>query len=149
MICKILNILKIFMITLYLIFSLLMLAIISLIMNVMNLLLKGGTIEITIHLIQWMLIFRKRKTMNDTKKIRWETFNIFDRKGPTLCRWFVSDKELTKYKARIHPCTIFLKTAYYRPLAPNFESMDKTTNPYSKNPRDTSVAENESEFSMV
>ena len=37
----------------------------------------------------------------------------------------------------------FPKTAYWRPLVPNAESVDKTTNPHFKNPRIPSVAENE------
>ena len=43
----------------------------------------------------------------------------------------------------------FPKTAYWRTLAPNSESTDKKTNPYSKNPCDPSVAENKAEFGMV
>ena len=38
------------------------------------------------------------------------------------------------------------KTAYLRPYVPNAESVDKTTNPYFKNPRAPSIAENEAEF---
>ena len=43
----------------------------------------------------------------------------------------------------------FPKTAYWWPLVPNAESVDKTTNPYFKNPRAPSVAENEAEFGLV
>ena len=37
----------------------------------------------------------------------------------------------------------FPKAAYWRPLVPNAESEDNTTDPYFKNPRAPSVAENE------
>ena len=43
----------------------------------------------------------------------------------------------------------FPKTAYWWPLVPNAESVDKTTNPYFKNPCAPSVAENEAEFGLV
>ena len=43
----------------------------------------------------------------------------------------------------------FPKTEYWRPLFPNAESVDKTTNKYFKNPRAPSVAENEAEFVLV
>ena len=35
------------------------------------------------------------------------------------------------------------KTEYWRPLVPNYESVDKTTYPYFKNPRTPFVVENE------
>ena len=45
--------------------------------------------------------------------------------------------------------TYFPKTAYWRPLVPNSESVDKKTNPYFKNPRDLSFAESETDFVLV
>ena len=43
----------------------------------------------------------------------------------------------------------FTKTSYWRPLVPNAEIVDKTTNPSFKNPRAPSVAENEAYFDLV
>ena len=43
----------------------------------------------------------------------------------------------------------FPKTAYWRPLVTNAESVDKTTYPYFSNPRPSSVAENEGGFFLV
>ena len=43
----------------------------------------------------------------------------------------------------------FPKTAYWRPLVPNAESVDKKTNPYFKNTRAPYVAQNEAEFFLV
>ena len=43
----------------------------------------------------------------------------------------------------------FPTTAYWRHLVTNAESVDKTTNPYFKNPCAPSVAENEEEFVLV
>ena len=43
----------------------------------------------------------------------------------------------------------FPKTAYWMPLVPNAESVDKTTNPSFKNPRAPYVVENEAEFGLV
>ena len=43
----------------------------------------------------------------------------------------------------------FPTTAYWRHLVTNAESVDKTTNPYFKNPFSPSVSENEAEFGMV
>ena len=43
----------------------------------------------------------------------------------------------------------FPKTAYWRPLVHNAESLDDTTNPHFKNPRAPSVAENEADFVLV
>ena len=43
----------------------------------------------------------------------------------------------------------FPKTAYWRPLVPNAESMDKTTNKSVKNTSAPYVAENEAEFGLV
>ena len=43
----------------------------------------------------------------------------------------------------------FPKTVYWRPLVPNAESVDKTTNPYFKNLRDLSFAESETDFVLV
>ena len=45
--------------------------------------------------------------------------------------------------------TSFPKTSYLRPLVPNSESVDKTTNPYFKNPRVPIEAENEAYSVMV
>ena len=45
--------------------------------------------------------------------------------------------------------TSFPKTSYLRPLVPNSESVDKTTNPYFKNPRVPIVAENEAYSVLV
>ena len=45
--------------------------------------------------------------------------------------------------------TSFPKTEYWRHLVPNAESVDNTTNPYFKNTRTTSVAENEADFFLV
>ena len=41
------------------------------------------------------------------------------------------------------------KTAYWRPLVPNDESVDETTNPYFKNRCAPSVAEDEADFVLV
>ena len=41
------------------------------------------------------------------------------------------------------------KTAYWRPLVPNDESVDKKINQSFKNPCSQSVAENEAEFGLV
>ena len=41
------------------------------------------------------------------------------------------------------------KTKYWRPLVPNAESVDNATNPYFKNIRAPSVAENEADFGLV
>ena len=41
------------------------------------------------------------------------------------------------------------KTTYWRPLVPNAESVDKTTNPSFKNPHAPSVAEKEAELGLV
>ena len=43
----------------------------------------------------------------------------------------------------------FSKTAYWRPLVPNYESVDKTTNLCLKNTRSPSIAENEAQFVLV
>ena len=43
----------------------------------------------------------------------------------------------------------FPKTAYWRTLVPNTESVDKTTNPSFKNPCAPSIAENEADFVTV
>ena len=43
----------------------------------------------------------------------------------------------------------FYKTAYWRSLLPNVESVDNTTNPYSKNTRAPSGVENEADFGLV
>ena len=43
----------------------------------------------------------------------------------------------------------FPKTEYWRPLSPNSESAENTTNPYFKNPHAPCVAENEAEFGLV
>ena len=45
--------------------------------------------------------------------------------------------------------TSFSKIAYWRPLVPNAESMDKTTNPYFKISHVPPVAEKEAKFVMV
>ena len=45
--------------------------------------------------------------------------------------------------------TYFPKTSYRRPLVHNAESVDETTNPYFKNTRTPSVAENEAEFVLA
>ena len=41
------------------------------------------------------------------------------------------------------------KTAYWGPIVPNSEGVDKTTNPYFKNPRAPYIAKTEAEFGMV
>ena len=43
----------------------------------------------------------------------------------------------------------FPKTEYWRPLVPNYEIVDKTTNQSFKSPCAPSVLENESEFGML
>ena len=43
----------------------------------------------------------------------------------------------------------FPKTEYCGPLVTNYESVEKTTNPYFKNPRTLSIAKNEAEFGLV
>ena len=43
----------------------------------------------------------------------------------------------------------FPKTAYWRPLVPNYESVDETNNPSFKSPRAPYVAENEADFFLV
>ena len=43
----------------------------------------------------------------------------------------------------------FPKESYWRPLVPNAEIVDKTTNPSSKNLRVPYVAENDAEFGLV
>ena len=45
--------------------------------------------------------------------------------------------------------TSFPKTEYWRPLVPNVESLDRTTNPSSKNYCDPSVEKYEVEFVLV
>ena len=45
--------------------------------------------------------------------------------------------------------TYFPKIVYQRTLVPNDESVDKTTNPYFKNPRAPSITENEAEFGLL
>ena len=45
--------------------------------------------------------------------------------------------------------TYFIKTEYCRPLVPNADSVENTTNPYFKNLHPPYVAENEAEFLMV
>ena len=47
------------------------------------------------------------------------------------------------------PMTYFPKTSHRRPLVPNDESVDKTTNTYFKNTRAPPAAENEAEFVLV
>ena len=41
------------------------------------------------------------------------------------------------------------KTAYWGPLVPNAQTVDKTTNSYFKNSRASCVVENEAWFGMV
>ena len=45
--------------------------------------------------------------------------------------------------------TYLPKTAYWGHLVPNYESVDKTTNPYFKNSRILPVVENEAQFVLV
>ena len=45
--------------------------------------------------------------------------------------------------------TYFTKTAYWRPLVTNSESMDNTINPYFKNPCNPYFASNEARFFLV
>ena len=45
--------------------------------------------------------------------------------------------------------TYFSKIASWSPLVPNDKSVDKTTNPYFKNPHVPHVAENKAEFVLV
>ena len=45
--------------------------------------------------------------------------------------------------------TSFPKIAHWRPIVPNDESVDKTTNPYFKNTCVPPVAENKTEFVLV
>ena len=58
-------------------------------------------------------------------------------------------KKIEQDKKEDTPMKYFPKKAHLWPLVPNTESMDKTTNPYFKNPRAPYVAENEAYFAMV
>ena len=58
-------------------------------------------------------------------------------------------KITNKIKKEDTDMNYFPKAAYWRPLVPNAESVERTTNPSFKNPRAPSVAENEAGFGLV
>ena len=58
-------------------------------------------------------------------------------------------KRINKIKKEDKSMNYFPKTEYWRPLAPNAESVDKPTNPYFKNTCAPYVAGNEVEFVLV
>ena len=74
------------------------------------------------------------------KKYLWKAFNVFEEKFSTLCKGSGLTKNQQK-KNGDTPMTFYHKTVYWRPLVPNAESVDDTTNPYFFNPYAPFVAE--------
>ena len=90
----------------------------------------------------------KEKPLYGTKILDERLLTALKEKAPL----YVDGAGLTKNKQNKKDDTFmnyFTKTPYWRPLVPNAEIVDKTTNPSFKNPRAPSVAENEADFCLV
>ena len=91
----------------------------------------------------------KRKNPFEVQKILFEILLTYLKEKAPL---YVDGSGLTKDKQNKKEdtyMTYFTKTEYWKPLVPNAESVDKTTNPSFKNPRAPYDAENEAEFVLV